>query len=174
MLLLWFFLLVQELSEEQPCLQWHLHLGSRLGCVREGCTNVRKVPAAPREGNKTLCALGGDAGEGPWRKGDPRTGSRGWWPFLKPSLVTWVVARGRVTHLLWGGSQALQRQWCSSVRPKGGGGLWTVAGSQHQPHPCLSQCHCAEVGFTATRCRWRAWFPKAVVSSGWGRDTPPP
>lgn len=73
-----------------------------------------------------------------------------------------------------GKEQGPARQRWSNVGPKGGGGLWTMAGSQHQPHLCLSQCHCAKVGFTVIHCHWRAWFPKDVVSGGWGRDTPAP
>lgn len=59
-------------------------------------------------------------------------GSRGWWPFFKPSPVTWLVARGRDACLSWGRSQALQRQWGSTMRPEGGGDLWTLAGSPWQ------------------------------------------
>lgn len=50
MLLLWFFLLVQELFEEQPGLQQHLCLGSGLGRMQEGRTGARSGPCSPRGG----------------------------------------------------------------------------------------------------------------------------
>lgn len=50
MLLLWFFLLVQELFEEQLGLQQRLRLGSGLGRVQEGHTGVRSGPCGPQGG----------------------------------------------------------------------------------------------------------------------------
>lgn len=47
MCLLWFFLLVQELFEEQLGLQKHLHL---LGHVQEEHPGVRSGPCGPRKG----------------------------------------------------------------------------------------------------------------------------
>lgn len=50
MLRLWFFLLVQELFEEQLGLQQRLCLGLGLGRMQEGRTGVRSGPHSPQGG----------------------------------------------------------------------------------------------------------------------------